>query len=205
MHTIKLFLASQSPRRKMLLETLGLAPVVIPADPSADAEALEAPLPKEDPIHYVQRIALAKRDQGLSRVHACCNESAPRATDLILAADTTVALDQELFGKPQGPEHAIDMLQKLSGKTHEVHTAVSITRVDASHQQSLLVSSQVTFAPLPKQWILDYVNSGEPLDKAGAYGIQGMAQTMIPHISGSYSSIVGLPLYETWQAIQRFE
>jgi septum formation protein len=204
MHDVKLFLASQSPRRKALLEMLGLTPLVIPADPAVDSEALEKPWPREDPIGYVQRIALTKRDLGLTRVHQPCCDLLPKGIDLILAADTTVALDQEILGKPQDPEHAIEMLQKLSAKTHVVHTAVSITRVDLSQQESLLVSSQVSFAPLPRQWILDYVSSGEPFDKAGAYAIQGMAQAMIPKISGSYSGIVGLPLYETWQAIQSF-
>jgi septum formation protein len=198
------FLASQSPRRKALLETLGISPIVIPATPGIDTEALEVPLPKEDPTTYVQRVALAKRDAGHRSLQDRSGEIAFEGSDLLLAADTTVALDGEIFGKPQSGDHAVDMLRRLSARTHQVHTAVCITRLDGARERVLLVSSAVTFAPLPEEWILEYVRSGEPMDKAGAYGLQGSAQCMIPTISGSYSGIIGLPLYETWQALHFF-
>ncbi len=201
MQNKEIFLASQSPRRKVLLESLGLAVIVIPADPRIDAHALELPLPKEDPVAYVQRVALLKRQQGLAQLRATAAQHKPQANALIIAADTTVALDQEIFGKPQNPQHAEQMLARLSGKTHQVHTAVSIARIDESEDKTLVVSSEVTFAPLSERWIADYVQTGEPFDKAGAYAIQGMAQAMIPRIKGSYSGIVGLPLYETSQLI----
>lgn len=197
----KVFLASQSPRRKALLESLGLRVIVIPADPNFDSEALETPLPNEDPAHYVERVALKKRDYGLTRLHDLMFDEPPNNTDLLVAADTTVALGQEIFGKPANAQHAAEMLHKLSGKTHTVHTAIAITRVDKLQERMAVVSSQVTFAVLSEEWINGYVCTGEPLDKAGAYAIQGVAQAMIPKIHGSYSAIVGLPLYETHRFI----
>lgn len=203
MHRIRIFLASQSPRRKALLETLGIQPIVVAAQPGVDAEALEEPMPGEDPLAYVERVALLKKSHGLALVKALDAES--RADhDLLIAADTTVALEGEIFGKPRNAAHAQQMLRRLSGKTHQVHTAVAVTRLDESREMSLVVSSDVTFSVLPEDWIIDYVQSEEPLDKAGAYGIQGAAQAMIPGISGSYSAIVGLPLYETWQMLKAF-
>lgn len=204
MQTVKIFLASQSPRRKLLLETLGAVPIVVPADPHTDAEALEAPIPNEDPLAYVQRIALIKRDQGLTQIKTAFSPELLDPNNLVIAADTTVALAGEILGKPQSEAHAMQMLQKLSGKTHQVHTAIAIAKLDRSQERSIVVSSDVTFAALSEDWIAGYIHSKEPLDKAGAYGIQGIAQAMIPKISGSYSAIVGLPLYETRQLLQAF-
>lgn len=202
MHRIRIFLASQSPRRKALLETLGIAPIVVAAQPGVDAEALEEPMPGEDPLVYVARVALLKKSHGLARVKAALNAESKADHDLLIAADTTVALQGEIFGKPRNAADAQEMLRRLSGKTHQVHTAVAVTRLDGSQEMSLVVSSDVTFAELTDHWITDYVQSKEPLDKAGAYGIQGAAQAMIPSISGSYSAIVGLPLYETLQMLR---
>jgi septum formation protein len=204
MRSTRIFLASQSPRRKTLLEMLGIVPIVVTADPALDAEALEEPRLNEDPLAYVERVALLKQNLGLERLKTTCGKDLRAEHDLLIAADTTVALNGEILGKPRDAAHAKEMLQKLSGKTHQVHTAIAIARLDQSKQKSLVVSSDVTFAVLPDDWIADYVQSQEPLDKAGAYGIQGRAQTMIPGICGSYSAIVGLPLYETWQMFKAF-
>lgn len=189
----------------MLLEKLGLSPIVVPADPGIDPEALEATQTDEDPIAYVQRIALIKRDQGLASLKKMLGQTAGAAEDLLIAADTTVALDGQILGKPENAAHARQMLRSLSGKTHHVHTAVSIIRLDERQRESIVVSSEVTFASLSKEWISHYVDTQEPLDKAGAYGIQGLAESVIPKISGSFSGIVGLPLYETRQLLNAFD
>lgn len=201
----KIFLASQSPRRKSLLEGVGIRPVVIPADPIIDAETIETPQPNEDPIAYVRRVANLKRDMAQQRLHKTppLEIDQPIDRDLVLAADTTVALDQQILGKPETAEHARQMLMMLSGKVHRVHTAVSITRVDGSGPASVVVSSDVHFAPLTTEWITQYIATGEPMDKAGSYGIQGIAGSMIPNISGSYTGIMGLPLYETLMLIRQ--
>lgn len=202
---IRIFLASQSPRRKSLLESVGITPVVIPADPTIDAEAIETPQPNEDPIAYVRRVANLKRDMAQQRLQ----ESPPlqigtsRDQDLVLAADTTVALDQQILGKPESKQQAYEMLQALSGKTHQVHTAVSIASINGKTKECVVVSSDVTFAQLTDEWIANYIATGEPMDKAGSYGIQGLAGSMIPKISGSYTGIMGLPLYETITLIQQ--
>lgn len=201
--TPKIYLASQSPRRQALLQSVGLNPIVLPADTKGDPEALEIALPKESPGRYVYRVATLKRDAALRRLHQLPHSKSPNATDLIIAADTTVALGMTIFGKPQSDAHARQMLAALSGKTHQVYTAVSISRFDQSAMQTLVVESQVTFAKLPSAWIRAYVASGEPRDKAGAYGIQGAAGSLIPKISGSYSGIMGMPLYETLDLIRR--
>ncbi len=189
----------------MLLEKLGLSPIVVPADPGIDPEALEATQTDEDPIAYVQRIALIKRDQGLASLKKMLGQTAGAAEDLLIAADTTVALDGQILGKPENAAHARQMLRSLSGRTHHVYTAVSIIRLDERQRESIVVSSEVTFASLSEEWISHYVDTQEPLDKAGAYGIQGLAESVIPKISGSFSGIVGLPLYETRQLLNAFD
>lgn len=202
---IRIFLASQSPRRKSLLESVGITPLVIPADPTIDAEAIETPQHNEDPIAYAMRVANLKRDMAQQRLHKAPPPEieTPKNHDLVLAADTTVALDQKILGKPESRQHAHEMLRSLSGKTHQVHTAISITTVDGNTKDCVVVSSDVTFAQLTDDWIAGYVASGEPMDKAGGYGIQGLAGSMIPKISGSYTGIMGLPLYETIALIQK--
>lgn len=208
MHTVKrhLYLASQSPRRRALLESIGLTPIVLAPDASTDAEALEAPLSGEAPLDYVARVARLKRDHALERLRKTSSSMLkPRAHDLILSADTTVALGGEILGKPASPQEAKNTLSRLSANAHQVHTCVSIIRFDRNEERTATVSSQVTFAPLTAEWIDSYVASGEPMDKAGAYGIQGLAGSMIPHIAGSYTGIMGLPLYETLQLIDAFD
>ncbi|NBP26817.1 MAG: septum formation protein Maf [Betaproteobacteria bacterium] len=171
-----IYLASQSPRRRDLLRSVGLDPIVIAPDFGDDPEQLERAQPGEAPLIYV---------------------------DLIIAADTVVALDGESLGKPATPSAARKMLARLSDKTHQVITAVSISRFDGRNAGDVTVKSKVTFAPLPSAWIRAYVDSKEPMDKAGGYGIQGAAGSLIPKISGSFSGIMGLPLHETLLMIQR--
>lgn len=199
----RLYLASQSPRRKSLLQSAGLAPMVLPTDAGHDPEALELPLPKETPRGYVCRVAIAKRDHALDRLSRTIPGIHAQPWDLVIAADTTVALGKEILGKPVNDAHAKWLLGRLSGKTHDVFTAVAISRVDCFVHDVVISASRVTFARLPPEWIDAYVASGEPRDKAGAYGIQGAAGTYIPRIEGSYSGIMGLPLYETLALIQR--
>jgi septum formation protein len=150
-------------------------------------------------------VANLKRDMAQQRLQKASlpQIDQPIDRDLVLAADTTVALDQQILGKPETAEHAQQMLMALSGKVHQVHTAVSITRVDGSGPTSVVVSSDVHFAPLTTDWIAQYIATGEPMDKAGSYGIQGIAGSMIPNISGSYTGIMGLPLYETLMLIRQ--
>ena len=119
------------------------------------------------------------------------------AHGVLLTADTTVAIDQQILGKPANHEAAIAMLRALSGRSHEVFTAVAVIHLRSREEHDVVVRSEVEFAPLSEAWIADYVASGEPMDKAGSYGIQGPAGIMIPKINGSISAIMGLPLYET--------
>jgi len=201
----RLFLASQSPRRKALLVSAGLEPWIVTSRPGHDAEALERPMDHEVPTDYVLRVALAKLKTGVAALLETPDRQPqqPQPGDLVLAADTTVALDGHILGKPTGPAQAHDLLSQLSGRTHQVHTAVTVTRLESPTPHHCLVSTQVTFAPLDSDWIAAYVASGEPMDKAGAYGIQGAAAAVIPFISGSYSAVVGLPLYETLMLIRQ--
>lgn len=197
----RLFLASQSPRRKALLESVHITPIVLAPDPSTDAEALEMILPGESPLAYVERVARLKRDHALARLNTNASLHGPAPNDLVLSADTTVAFGQTILSKPSSPEQAKAMLAQLSGNTHLVHTCVAATRVDQQQHRAITVTSEVRFAPLSQEWIDAYVESGEPMDKAGAYAIQGLAGSMIPSIHGSYTGIMGLPLYETLQLI----
>ncbi len=197
-----IYLASQSPRRRDLLRSVGLNPIVIAPDVGDDPEQLEQAQPGETPLAYVQRVARAKLQQALSRLHRLGPRQRPEPADLIIAADTVVALNGESLGKPATPKAARKMLARLSDKSHQVITAVSISRFDGKNAGDVTVESEVTFAPLSSAWIRAYVASGEPMDKAGGYGIQGAAGSLIPRISGSFSAIMGLPLHETLMLIQ---
>ena len=184
------YLASQSPRRQALLDQIGVAyQVLLPSDPAA-AEALEAVLPQEPALRYVKRVTRLKVQAAMRQIH---QQSLPFAP--VLCADTTVVVDRQILGKPANAVQATDMLRLLSGKAHEVLTAVAI-----GHNQDIqlaLSRSRVKFAPMTAADIQDYVASEEPMGKAGAYAIQGRASAFISHVSGSYSGIMGLPLYET--------
>jgi septum formation protein len=193
-HPEFLYLASQSPRRRQLLEQLGvsyrlLAPNM-DGDVGEDAEAIELELPGEAPKHYVERVTALKLDAALLRRQRRGLPAAP-----VLCSDTTVSMGRKIFGKPEDAKHAADMLTQLSGKTHRVLTAVAIQH--GQHRMSALSVSRVKFEALSPGQISDYVASGEPLGKAGAYAVQGRAAAWISHISGSYSGIMGLPMFET--------
>ena len=199
----QVWLASRSPRRLELLQTLGLQVQVFLAQSSPEAEALEAPFEHEDPLLYVQRVTQLKLNAALEAMRA------QQLSGLVLAADTTVALNGIILGKPQHASEALTMLQSLSGTTHEVHTAVAGAwlHIDGSTTatKSTVQTSHVEFAELPETFIQAYIASGEPFDKAGAYGIQGIAGQYVRHISGSHSGIMGLPLFETSELMRHIQ
>ena len=190
------YLASQSPRRRQLLEQLGVAYELLLPDANEDAEALEALRPGEAPKTYVQRVTRNKFEAALQRLRARGLPAAP-----VLCSDTTVALGPQILGKPEDAAEARRMLAALSGRPHRVLTAVVLGT--ARRQHAALSVSRVSFAPLTARQIADYVASGEPMGKAGAYAVQGRAATWIEKISGSYSGIMGLPLFETAQLLRQ--
>ena len=197
------YLASQSPRRRQLLEQLGVPYELLLADDSEDAEALEVVLPNEAPRAYVQRVTLLKLQAALDRLQRRGLPFAP-----VLCSDTTVALGKTILGKPDDAKHAAQILGALSGQTHRVLTSVAMGTLSKSGkllktEQGLSVSN-VRFAPLTRAQIQTYVASGEPMGKAGAYAVQGRAAAYIEHISGSYSGIMGLPMFETAQLLRVF-
>ena len=189
-----IYLASQSPRRRQLLEQLGVRYELLLPDDTEDAEALEATRKNESPSSYVKRVTLAKLDAAVARLKRRKLESAP-----ILCADTTVALGRKIYGKPENENDARRMLTELAGRTHRVLTAVAVQ--SGRNQLEALSTSMVTFEALTPKQISAYVASGEPLGKAGAYAVQGRAALHITRISGSYSGIMGLPIYETAKAL----
>lgn len=192
-----IYLASQSPRRKQLLEQLGVNFELLLPEAGEDTEALELARPNENPRAYVQRVTSLKLEAALQRLK---NRGLPLAP--VLCSDTTVALGNTIYGKPDTTVHAKEMLRQLSGKTHRVLTAVSIgTSRKQCHALSI---SQVRFADLSKQEIDRYVASQEPMGKAGSYAIQGKAAGFISHISGNYSGIMGLPVFETAHLLREF-
>ncbi len=190
------YLASQSPRRRQLLEQLGVAYELLLPEPHEDAEALEVVLPRETPLAYVQRVTQLKLDAAIKRQERLKLPAAP-----ILCSDTTVALGREILGKPADAADARQILSKLAGKTHRVLTAVAL---GTSHARVQDVSiSRVTFAPMTATQVAAYVATGEPMGKAGAYGVQGRAAAHISRLSGSYTGIMGLPLFETAQLLRQ--
>ena len=190
-----IYLASQSPRRSQLLDQLGIEHRLLLADEGEDSESLEVMLPNEAPRRYVQRVTSLKLRAALERLKSRRLPDAP-----VLCADTTVALGRAMYGKPVDAQDACRMLQELSGHTHQVLTAVAIGWGD--RKVVALSVSRVRFAAVGREAIEAYVASGEPMGKAGAYAVQGGAATFIAHISGSYTGIMGLPLFETAQALQ---
>jgi septum formation protein len=185
-----IYLASQSPRRSQLLDQLGVAHRILVADADEDAESLEAVLPDEAPRAYVQRVTALKLDAAVARLHRRGLPLAP-----VLCADTTVALGRTIFGKPDDSRHARLMLAELAGATHRVLTAVAVQ--SGPDRWQALSESCVTFDAMTAEQIERYADSGEPLGKAGAYGIQGAAAAHISHMTGSYTGIMGLPLFES--------
>jgi septum formation protein len=192
-----IYLASRSPRRRELLQQIGIAFDELLAHESPGADVDETPLAGEQPAAYVMRLACAKAARGLRHVAARGLQPLP-----LLAADTTVVLDGEIIGKPDDAEHARQLLRRLSGKAHAVMTAVAVARHDRT--ETALSVSTVEFRELDDAEIADYVATGEPLDKAGAYAIQGRAAAFVRVLRGSYSGIMGLPLIETIRLLRRF-
>lgn len=189
-----LYLASQSPRRRQLLEQWGVRCELLLPDPHEDAEGLEVVRPNEAPATYVKRVTRLKLLHAIERLQRRALPDGP-----VLCADTTVALGRQILGKPDSPEHAAQILRQLSGQRHQVLTAVALAYQGQIHQG--LSRSTVQFSPLSEARIARYVASGEPMGKAGAYGIQGLAGLLIARISGSYTGIMGLPAYETAQLL----
>ena len=190
-----IYLASQSPRRRELLAQIGVAHELLLPAPDEDAESLEVVLEGEAPQTYVERVTALKLIAARARLAKAGGKNCP-----ILCADTTVAMGNTILGKPEDASDAKRMLRALSGQTHRVFTAIAIGWGDREAQACC--ESRVTFAPLSDAEIDDYVASGEPMGKAGAYGVQGRAAAFIARIEGSYSGIMGLPLFETAQALR---
>ena len=186
-----IYLASKSPRRRELLRQIGVQyELLMMREQSPRVDVDEAPLRDESPHAYVQRIVLLKADVAMKVMR---ERRLP--TRLILTADTTVTIDGEVLGKPIDRDDAVRMLSLLSGQSHQVLTAIAVTvEREIKH---VLSTSFVTFAKLTDDEIKRYVDSGEPMDKAGGYAVQGLAAKFISKLSGSYSGVMGLPLYET--------
>jgi len=197
-----IYLASQSPRRRQLLDQLGVRHELLLPAPDEDAEALEDHIAGESPDAYCERVTRLKLQAAAKRLRARGLPPAP-----ILCADTTVALGRRIFGKPTDAADARATLQRLSGRTHRVLTAVALA--SGRTVRSGLSVSTVRFAALPRDVVDAYVASGEPFGKAGAYAIQSRIAGWIERIAGSYSGIMGLPLHETAQMLRtsgvRFE
>ena len=190
-----IYLASQSPRRRQLLEQLGVRhELLLPGD-DEDSEGLEVALKNEAPAAYVKRVTRLKLDAALARLKQRGLVVAP-----ILCSDTTVALGRKIYGKPTDAGEAREMLAQLSGHTHRVLTAVVIGTLRRRFEA--ISESRVTFAALSPTQIRAYVASGESMGKAGAYAVQGRAAAFISHISGSYSGIMGLPMFETARLLE---
>ena len=185
-----IYLASQSPRRSQLLAQMGVRhELLLPGD-DEDSEGLEVMLKNEAPSSYVKRVTQLKLDAALLRLKKRGLPIAP-----IICSDTTVALSRTIYGKPDDAGAACRMLSELAGKTHRVLTAVAVGT--ARKRVQAMSESRVTFSPLSAAQVKAYVASGEPMGKAGAYAVQGRAAAFIAHISGSYSGIMGLPVFET--------
>jgi len=183
-----LYLASTSPRRRELLSQIGVSfQTVTPDIP-------EQPLPDESPEAYVRRLAQDKARAGLALVDGPA---------VVIGSDTSVVLDDDILGKPRDQADGLAMLARLSGRGHRVLTAVALVDRGGRHQSRLSVS-EVVFRNLGADECLAYWRTGEPADKAGAYAIQGRAAVFVEHLSGSYSGVMGLPLFETAELLRAF-
>ena len=192
-----IYLASQSPRRRQLLEQLGVRYELLLPDATEDAEALELVFPNEAPAAYVQRVTALKLDAALIRLRKRGLPLAP-----VLCSDTTVALGATIYGKPADAADATQMLTALAGQTHRVLTGVALGT--AQQRVQALCESHVTFDAMTPQQVQAYVATQEPMGKAGAYAVQGRAAAFISNMSGSYSGIMGLPMFETAQLLRSF-
>lgn len=196
----RIYLASQSPRRRELLKQIGVhfELLLLRAYSPRRIDVDETPHPDETPEAYVQRLSQEKAQLGFDTLSFRHLRPHP-----VLAADTTVTLDGRIFGKPADAKQAADMLRELSGREHQVLTAVAVAM--DQRVEVLLSSSTVRFTKLSDERIRRYVQNHEYADKAGGYAIQGQAGAFIEHIAGSYSGVMGLPLFETVQLLQRFD
>lgn len=185
-----IYLASRSPRRAELLQQMGVSFSVVPADIDETPRAME----RSDA--YVKRLAIEKAQAGYALVLQKAWFEMP-----VLAADTTVSIDGEILGKPQDDEDAYRMLSLMSGRWHEVHTGIAVAQ--AGHVAMEISSTMVQMDDLSDAVIRAYIATGEPKDKAGAYGIQGIAGSLIKRIEGSYSGVMGLPVYETAKLLKQ--
>lgn len=192
-----IYLASQSPRRRQLLEQLGVRYELLLPGPEEDAEAIEAVLPCEDPAAYVQRVTALKLDAAVARHAGRRLAPAP-----ILCSDTTVALGPRIYGKPEDAQDAARMLAELAGRAHQVLTAVALQAADGRRLAALSVSC-VRFGAMTPAQIAAYAASGEPLGKAGAYAVQGLGAALVESVHGSYSNVVGLPLAQVVELLLR--
>lgn len=195
----RIYLASRSPRRRELLRQAGIAYEILlyREDSRRGVDVDETPHAGEDPRDYVLRMARIKAQAASLRLHQ------RRLLDYpVLSADTTVVLDGRILGKPADRAQALAMLSELSGRSHEVLTAIAVCRQD--RLETRLSVSVVEFAAVSAARLRQYVASGEPLDKAGAYGIQGRAGAFVRRLSGSYTGVMGLPLFETVELLESF-
>ena len=195
----RIYLASQSPRRRELLKQIGInfEMLLLRSDPLRNMDVDETPHADEQPESYVRRVCQTKAEVGYAVLQFRNLPPFP-----VLAADTTVTLDGNIFGKPGNAEQAAEMLHQLSGREHQVLSAVAIAL--GEHIEVALSTSTVRFTTLTEERIRRYLLTNEYTDKAGGYAIQGHAGTFIEHISGSYSGVMGLPLFETAQLLQKF-
>lgn len=196
-----LYLASKSPRRKEILAGMGIDDIeIVHAGPAVLTafEGDEVQHADEPPKEYVVRTASEKARQAMQRIAAEGKPALP-----VLAADTVVICEGKILGKPADPEEAAQFMQRLSGRSHEVRTAVVVNDGKSDELHVAVSVSQVTFAKLTEAQIKAYVQTDEPYDKAGGYAVQGLAGLFIEHIAGSYSGIMGLPVYETAQLLAK--
>ena len=196
----KIYLASRSPRRRELLRQIGVnfEMLVLRENPPRGADIDETPHPGESADIYVRRVCLEKARCAWLKVE---QRKLPRMP--VLTADTTVCVDDEILGKPEDAQDAMRMLKRLSGREHRVLSALTI--IFGDRVESAVNESVVQFCELPAATLRRYVESGEAMGKAGAYGIQGRAAAFISSLRGSYSGVMGLPLFETMQLLERFE
>lgn len=197
--TRHIYLASRSSRRRELLKQIGVSfeVLLLREGPHRTADFDETPVAGEPPRDYALRLAEAKVEAGWARLGQRRLMRYP-----VLSGDTTVALGDKILGKPADREEAVSFLRQLSGKTHQVHSAIAVkfdNRVEVA-----VSTTDVQFREMEDQEIRQYVNGGEPLDKAGGYAIQGRAAVFVVSIAGSYSGVMGLPLYETSQILAKF-
>jgi septum formation protein len=194
----KIYLASKSPRRRELLRQVGVEFELLSlrTDSARGADVSEDELPGESPLDYVARVA---RDKGAFAWNVLHMRRQPLRP--VLSADTTVTIDGQILGKPADADEAAAMLERLSGRTHQVLTSVALHHTNITEQVTQV--SNVRFAKLSPATIKAYCATPEPYDKAGAYGIQGLAALFIEHIEGSHSGIMGLPVFETAQLLRK--